>query len=224
MTLSATESRVTSPIVTALENAWRAIARRNPGLPAVAVVVSATSMHKGPAAWGHFAAARWVTGESTVHELFVSAEGLQRNASEVFATLLHEAAHTLNHEAGVQDTSRGGRYHNDAFRVRAEAVGIVVEKDGRNGWTLTTLPDATAHTYRAAIAALAAALSAYRHAEGGKDASDRKSNNNGVSLACPTCGRKMRLSKSAHEAGPVVCWPCFEADGDAEAATFTEAE
>jgi hypothetical protein len=224
MSLSASDSRVTSPIVTALENAWRAIAKRHPALPAVAVVVSATSMHKGPAAWGHFAAARWVSGEATVHELFVSAEGLQRSAADVFATLLHEAAHTLNHEAGVSDTSRGGRYHNDAFRVRAEQVGITVTKDPRNGWSATALPDATAHTYRAAITALAAALRLYRHAEGGNAGKDRKDSNNGLSLACPTCGRKIRLSNASSDLGAVVCFPCYELTGDLDESTFTAAE
>jgi hypothetical protein len=207
MTISAADSRVTSPIVTALENAWRAIARRNPELPAVAVVVSASSLQKGPAKWGHFAASRWTAKDASVHELFVSAEGLQRPAADVFATLLHEAAHTLNHQAEMKDTSRGGRYHNDTFRLRAESLGLTVTRLDKIGWSGTELPDATAHLYRSAIAALAAALQVYRHAEGGRGETERKNNNNGVVLICE-CERKIRMSVSAAELGPITCNVC----------------
>ena len=52
-------------------------------------------------------------------------------ASEVLATLLHEAAHALAHARGSKDTSRQGRYHNTKFKNCAEEVGLTVEHDDK---------------------------------------------------------------------------------------------
>ena len=44
-------------------------------------------------------------------------------------------------EIGVQDTSRGGTYHNKKYKEAAEQHGLTVEKDAKYGWTKTSLND-----------------------------------------------------------------------------------
>jgi hypothetical protein len=56
-----------------------------------------------------------------------------------------------------------------------------------------------------------ATITVTRRAESRKEATGRKSNNNGVAASCPTCDRKLRMSRSAWDQGAVVCWPCLEA-------------
>jgi len=109
----------------------------------------------------------------------------------------------------AQDTSRQGRYHNARYRELATELGITVARDPRIGWSLTTVPDTTAEQYRDEIAQLGTALTAHRLADvpgGGR------TSNNGLVATCE-CDppRKIRLSRTAYETGPVVCGVC-EAD------------
>ncbi|MFE6229414.1 hypothetical protein [Cellulosimicrobium sp. NPDC057862] len=198
----------TAALVTAVETTWTAIRENHPDTPEVIVTVGAGSGGRGGGlTLGHFAPSRWVRGEDDVHELFVGGEGLARGAAAVLGTLLHEAAHGIASTREIQDTSRQGRYHNKKFRALAAEVGIEVEHSQQLGYSTTTVPDATAQRYAAEVAALAAAMSAYRRAEVG--AEGRTSNNNGASLVCG-CGRKIRASRSVVEAGPILCGLCGE--------------
>lgn len=204
------QQKVTSPIVAAIETAWVAIQREHKDLPAVAVTVSAGSLHKGPAKHGHFAAGRWVTeGQEDTHELFVAGEGLARPAAEVFATLLHEAAHALAAARNISDTSRGGRYHNAEFRDLAVGLGLDTVKVGSIGYSGTTLGGDTAHKYRAPIERLGKALTLHRRGESAGEGTGRKSNNNGAALTCGCAEpRKIRASLSVIELGPILCGLC----------------
>ena len=58
--------------------------------------------------------------------------------SSVPAPMLHEMVHLYNMEQGIQDTSRGGSYHNKHFRDEAEKRGLHIERHDRYGWTITT--------------------------------------------------------------------------------------
>lgn len=53
------------------------------------------------------------------------------------ATVLHEMVHLYNIQTGVQDTSRGGTYHNKRFREAAEARDLHISYDKRIGWSVT---------------------------------------------------------------------------------------
>jgi SprT-like family len=77
--------------------------------------------------------------KATVHEITICAESLARSLPEIAATLTHEMVHLSCHYAGVQDVGKDGRYHNRKFKAAAEAVGLVVEKDHRIGWSNTSL-------------------------------------------------------------------------------------
>lgn len=208
--------QISTPVVAALEQAWTEIRRQNSDVPPAVIVLGAGSIGapRGGLRLGHFAAMRWhrEQGEQLA-EVFVGGEGLRRGPVDVLGTLLHEAAHSMAHARGIQDTSRQGRYHNAKFKCLAEEIGIEVTKDPRIGWSDTSVPAATRDRYAAAIDDLAAALRLYRAAE--QPAAGGKSNN-APACVCE-CGRRIRVAPSVLAAGPITCGICntdFEPDQD----------
>jgi hypothetical protein len=216
---AATTDKLTAPVLSTLESTWAAIRRQQKDLPAVAFVIGAGSGSKdGSLTAGHFAPGSWADdqdGEFTRHEVFIAGELLKAGPTQVLATMLHEAAHALAHVRKIQDTSRGGRFHNARFKALAEDLGLSVEQTGSIGWSATSLTPAAAQVYAAQLVKLGK-ITAHRRHITRAEATGRKSSNNGVAASCPTCGRKIRMSRSVNEAGPIVCWPCFAAEHEAD--------
>lgn len=69
------------------------------------------------------------------YEINICAEYLARPFEQVAETLLHEMVHLYNLQVGIQDTSRGGTYHNKKYKEAAEQHGLTVDKDAKYGWT-----------------------------------------------------------------------------------------
>lgn len=223
-----------SRVVAAVEALWSAFQARTPMIPDVVVTFGAGSIGapRGTLNLGHFAADRWVSGTKRVHELFVGGEGLIQGAVEVTGTLLHEAAHALAHAQGIKDTSRQGRYHNAKFKAVAESLGLEMHQVPGIGWSGTSIPTATAALYADEVAALARAIRAYRHAEGGgtlsgpggelngpegshdeddTDQGEKKAPKNGYALECECATpRKIRASRAVALDGPIICGICHE--------------
>ncbi|MEC3952901.1 hypothetical protein VMT65_07655 [Nocardia sp. CDC153] len=197
---------ITGLLVTAVENAWAAIRFRHPDVPDVVLTVGAGSTGGSDLTLGHFAPNRWVRGEYELHELFVGGEGLRRGAIDVLGTLLHEAAHGIAVVRGIKDTSRQGRWHNERYRELGKELGLDVARHPKIGWSITTVPDMTRECYRDELDELAFALVAYRRHEPDRRGG-RKSNNNGVSAECD-CGRRIRVSRTVYDAGPISCGLC----------------
>ena len=108
-----------SPALKAIESAYAQIAKRYPGTPAATIVLK-----RDRHAWGSTSVAKtWAgsthSGDATHFEIMISGENLRRGAVHVAATLLHEAAHARNLQAGILDTDTNGR-HNVKFKARAE--------------------------------------------------------------------------------------------------------
>ncbi|WP_084522465.1 hypothetical protein [Nocardia inohanensis] len=196
---------ITGLLVSALETTWAAIRSHHPDVPDVVLTVGSGSMGND-LTLGHFAPNRWVRGEYELHELFVGGEGLLCGAVDVFGTLLHEAAHGVAVTRGIKDTSRQGRWHNERFRSLGTELGLTLEHNDKIGWSISTVPDGTRQLYREELEELAFALVAYRRREPNRR-SGRKSSNNGLSAACK-CGRRIRVSRSAYEAGLILCEVC----------------
>lgn len=143
-----------SPIVKALEAAYRRIQKVYPDAPNVAIVVK-----RDARAWGHTTVNHvWHSHEAAdvadLHEVMISGENLDRGAVAVVATLLHEAAHARNLANAIRDTDVNGR-HNGRFKATAEEMGLTVAMyDGKGaylGWTHTTLDDAGQKRWAAVI-------------------------------------------------------------------------
>jgi hypothetical protein len=143
--------------------------------------------------------------KASLSEVFITAEGLDRGAGDVLATLLHEAAHAIAHKRGIKDTSRQGRYHNQRFKEIAEELGLEVCRDRQIGWSLTSLSDTTANAYNATVAELAVALS-MRPRNPCSIAPHRKVSRNGATLVCE-CGRRTRSARTVL-APAAICGVC----------------
>lgn len=201
-----------SQLIAAVENVWRVIQARNADVPDVVVTLGAGA-ERGGLVLGHFAPHRWINEDSDAgrtHELFVGGEGLQRGATAVLGTLLHEAAHGVANTRGIKDTSRQGRYHNRKFKALAEELGISVEHSPSLGHSTTTVPDMTAHRYRHEIDQLTDAITAHR---GGVTIGQDADPNGTTTPKTPglmmcACPRKIRCAPSIADLGPIVCSIC----------------
>jgi hypothetical protein len=199
-------SRISAPLVAALEATWSAIATRHPEVPvAVVVVASGTDGKASRARWGHFAALRWVQGNTQLPEVLIAGEGLARGAEEVLTTLLHEAAHGLGDVRAINDTSRQGRYHNRRYKALAEELGLQVASPGAFGWASTSLTDGARHEYRRELTRLGSALTLFRRAE--RPAGAKPASTNLLPCVCD-CGRKIRVARSTLEVGDILCGVC----------------
>lgn len=90
-------------------------------------------------AWKAWKDSPEATSDEGYYEINLCAEHLTRPFEQICGTLLHEMVHLYNLYEGVQDTSRGGTYHNKRFKEAAEQRGLHIEKSEKYGWTITTL-------------------------------------------------------------------------------------
>jgi hypothetical protein len=193
-----------SLLVAALEHAWQTIRTHHPDVPdAVLVVASGTDGKR--LNLGHFAPHRWQVNGADRHEVLVGGEGLHRGALEVLGTLLHEATHGLAQARGVQDTSRGGRYHNRRYAQLARELGLDVTTVKPIGWSATTVPEHTAEVYAGQLEELAAALVLWRRQEHRIGTGTRSRN---LLAAVCGCGRRIRVAKATIAEAPIVCGLC----------------
>jgi hypothetical protein len=220
------EAANASALVAACEAAWTAIQARHPDVPD-AVIVLGTGVERGRLVkLGHWWGGRWLADGSVRGEVLLAGEALHLPAAEVFEVLLHEAAHGLNAARGIKDTSRGGRYHNQRFRMTAVVLGLQVDQMRPYGWAKTTLTTTAAEDYAAEIAALGQAMRITRQLEAGVRLGEGRDGasvglgagdesgpggggrtRNGVGAACG-CGRRMRIAPSVLAQGPVLCGLC----------------
>jgi hypothetical protein len=197
----------TAPLISALDRVWAEIHAWQPDVPTVVMTVCAGSIGAAPGTLklGHFAAGRWQHDADRLSELFIGGEGLKDGPVNVLGTLLHEAAHGLARIRGIKDTSRQGRFHNTRYKKLALELGLDVAATGSIGWSATSVPDTTVIEYAHQLDELATVLTAWRHREA--DPGGRTSRNSGLSATCE-CGRRIRVSPSTYQAGPIICGLC----------------
>lgn len=132
------------------------------------------------------------------YEINLCSEHLNRPFEETCSTLLHEMVHLWNLQTGVQDTSRGGTYHNKKFKVVAEERGLIIDQHPKYGWTITSLNGQAAEfiknmdgkgfkLYRSKLPKIKSSSSS----------SSRK-------YVCPGCGMIIRATKEVN----VICGDC----------------
>lgn len=133
------------------------------------------------------------------YEINLCAEHIARSYIEVAQTLLHEMVHLYNLKEGVQDTSRGGFYHNKHFKAAAENHGLVCEKTPKYGFSKTVFTDEA----REFVESLGdAQFTLYRRGEP-KSISSKKSSSS-RKYVCPCCGAIIRATKEVR----VICAEC----------------
>ncbi len=147
------------PLMTALDKVWSRIRLLHPEVPEIVLTLGSGSGKGSLLKYGHFANARWQHGDDKrLPEVFISGEGLRRDATAVLGTLLHEATHGLASVRGVKDTSRQGRYHNTRFKTLGEELGLTVSEVPVIGWSQTKPTEPTLARYRRQLTRLAGAL------------------------------------------------------------------
>jgi hypothetical protein len=198
----------TSLLVAALERTWQSIRRHHSDVPEAVLVVASGSEGKR-LNLGHFAPHRWQVNGADRHEVLVGGEGLQRGATDVLGTLLHEAAHGLACARGIADTSRQGRYHNRRYATLARELGLEVASVKPIGWSATTVPEHTASTYAGQLEELQAALVLWRRQEHRIGTGTRTRARNLLACTCP-CGRRIRVAKTTLTEAPILCALCAQ--------------
>ena len=93
-----------------------------------------------PKALGHFSTRKdtWISSVGVSHELNIAAGTLASPIEDLLSVLVHEMTHYYCHVHGIKDVSRGTMYHNRRYKEAAEAHGLIVERDPKYGWTITT--------------------------------------------------------------------------------------
>ena len=83
----------------------------------------------------------WVNADNeTKSEINISADFLDRGVDDILQSLLHEIAHLINFNKGIEDCTVSG-YHNKYFKIACESIGLVVSKldVGNKGCSETAL-------------------------------------------------------------------------------------
>lgn len=137
--------------------------------------------------------------ESGYYEINICAEYLTRPIDEVCGTLLHEMVHLHNIQNGVQDCSRSGTYHNVKFRDAAKTHGLIVKKDTKYGWTITSLTNEA----KAFVQSFADTPIPLYRTERVKSQEQKSSTRKYV---CPMCGCIIRATREVH----IICGECEE--------------
>ena len=214
---------MSSALVAACEQAWSDIKTHHSELPD-AVIVLGTGVQGGRLVkLGHWWQSQWVADGKARAEVLLAGEALHLPAEDVMEILLHEAAHGINSARGIKDTSRGGRYHNERYKVTGTEVGLLVERADPYGWAKTSLTPDSVQRYAATIERIgdhlriARALPAGVRRSSGEDTDrtgagqtgdDQKQGAAKNPAAECGCGRKMRMADSVLAQGPVVCGLC----------------
>lgn len=170
-----------------------------------------------PKAWGHVSAARvWQVKDSNRHELNIDAGTLNRPIEDLAATMVHEMVHLYCIANEIQDTSRGGTYHNKRFKTEAEKRRLHIEYDKKIGYSITSptpelcdfiiaqgWQDITMTRWGVGIKTGGGngSKSTAQSEEGGekKKSSTRK-------YQCPCCGQSIRATKAVN----IICGNCME--------------
>jgi rubrerythrin len=134
------------------------------------------------------------------YEINMCAEYLARPFLQTCSTLIHEMVHLKNLQDKIQDTSRGGKYHNKKFKEIAEQHGLIVEQDSKYGWCRTRLTDESA-AWIISVYTEQLSFDLYRSKLPKVKAQSKSSSRKYV---CPCCGTIIRATKEVH----VTCSEC----------------
>ncbi|MFF3312476.1 hypothetical protein [Streptomyces sp. NPDC002952] len=196
------------PLLQALDALWQRIRVDHPELPNAQISVSPNPPRgdHGPERW------RWVDDE-TITGIVISAETLSAGPESVVECMRHEATHILCWRRDIKDTTMHGGYHNQNFLAVAEELGLVWpdgrERETSRGYSNAELSAETLSAHLQDVEALAEAIPVALPRLTAPASSARR-----VSRLTMTCGckpaRKMMMSRTIAELGPVDCRICGE--------------
>lgn len=122
------------PIISELERVYEALAKEfKLKAPKPLITIQSRGRSKDTLGW-HWAK-KWQYNKKELSEINICAESLNKTP---ISTLIHEMVHYSNAHENIKDCN-SHQYHNKAFKTKAEFYGLNVEKNGRHGWSYTTL-------------------------------------------------------------------------------------
>lgn len=137
------------------------------------------------------------------YEINISADQLERTIEEITGTLLHEMAHLYNHMNKIQDTSRGGRYHNLHFKETAEKHGLIITQVPVIGWSKTQINEETKKIIKEKKFKT---VKLKRNCEDSISSKGKtKTKQSMRKYVCPSCGCIIRATKEVN----VICKDCY---------------
>lgn len=171
-----------------------------------------------PRAFGHVTVSKvWKSGDLHKYELNIGAGTIDRPIENVVSTMLHEMVHIYHLQHDIQDTSRGGTYHNKRFKAKAESVGLLIEYDNRIGYSITSPSDdlilyIIEHDWRDIRIGRQEGYTLSR--SGGNSSPDSGSIPTGGTkkpsstrkYICPCCGMSVRATREVR----IICADCAE--------------
>lgn len=160
----------------------------------------------------------WNTKDTGKREINIASGTLDRPIENIVASMLHEMTHFYNDSIlNVQDTSRGGTYHNKHFAKQAEQRGLIVTRSDKYGYAHTAPADSLLewvleHNELKEIEMCRAnpvtkAVSIGTHTgNNGLTPIATTSNGHHRKYICPCCGNSCRATKQIN----IICGDCME--------------
>lgn len=184
-----------------------------------ALPVPIITVQSKPGTYGHCTNSKvWRNKDTEQYEMNIAAEMLNMEIEEVLDTLIHEMVHLYCRENGIQEVSRGGKYHNGRFKALAEEKGLVCYRAGQYGWNTQGRDNDKLTEYalekgwseiricRGGMPRLnipaggTQSSSPAAQAEGGKRPSSTRK------YICPCCKNSVRATKTVN----IICGDCME--------------
>lgn len=188
-------------VVETLENTFSSFNEKlfNNELEKPIIIVSPEVKKKNSITYGYCTSWRaWQKdGTDGYYEISISAEHLNRPLKESVGTLLHEMIHLYNLQNNIKDTSRGGTYHNKAFKETAEKFGLTVSKGDKYGYNITSLNETTSKMVEDMN------ITNFEIVRFQPD-KVKKTKQSGRKYVCPVCGNSVRATKEVY----IACMDC----------------
>ena len=178
-------------VARALSRLWERIRAEDSRVPEITVDLT-------PSRRSSCSSVGWDGGP--VVELNLQRNGENLSGREILAYLLHTAAHGAVGTAVASE----GRFHSEAYREVASALGLEVEFGGRGiGWDKTSLARGTVTRYRAELDQFDRAMKSW------EPASVRKGSRGPVKMVCSCDPPRILRTSAGAAAGPGIrCEQC----------------
>lgn len=170
-----------------------------------------------PGTYGHCSVAKvWQRPDGSTYELNIAAEVLNYPIEETLDTMIHEMVHLYCREKGIQEVSRGGKYHNGRFKAEAEKRGLTCYKYGQYGWNTKAGDNLIEYALEKGWSEILITRSqlppVIRTGASGTPQNGDEPNSGGKrpsstrKLQCPKCGCSVRATKTVR----ILCMDCME--------------
>ena len=171
-----------------------------------------------PGTYGHCSVAKvWKRPDGNTYELNIAAEVLDYPIEETLDTMIHEMVHLYCREQGIQEVSRGGKYHNGRFKAEAERRGLTCYKTEIYGWNTRAGDNLIEYAMEKGWSEIrigreefpmihtGATGTGHSGATGGTTGGQKRPSST-RKLICPKCGTSVRATKKVN----ILCGDCME--------------